>query len=99
MVLRTSKSPYTLSIHQEAQLCGSRGLQRLLQDKTFFIITVLGNLVISLVLGSVFFNLPPTADSMNRRGILLFFAILFNALSSALEVTFMLSHRWTSLLY
>lgn len=40
----------------------------------------------SLVLGSVYFDLPSTAESMNSRCSVLFFAILFNGLSSALEV-------------
>jgi len=64
----------------------SRGYQRLMGDKLFFFVTVFGNLVISLVLGSVFYDLPSDASSINSRCILLFFAILFNGLSSALEV-------------
>lgn len=70
----------------QIQLCMSRGYLRLMGDKTFFCVTVFGMFMISLVLGSVFYNLPDTADSMNRRCILLYFAILFNALMSALEV-------------
>lgn len=70
-------------------LCMTRGYQRLSGDKLFFFVTVLGNLVISLVLGSIFFDLPADASSMNSRCILIFFAILFNGLSSALEVRLM----------
>ena len=69
----------------QVHLCMTRGFQRLRGDMTFFLVTVFGNLVVSLVLGSVFYDLPSTAASMNSRCILLFFAILFNALSSALE--------------
>jgi hypothetical protein len=50
------------------------------------VVTVGGNFVISLILGSVFFNLPDTSESLSNRCILLFFALLFNALSSSLEV-------------
>jgi ATP-binding cassette, subfamily G (WHITE), member 2, PDR len=70
----------------QIQLCIGRGIKRLLGDKTFFIVTVLGNFFMSLVLGSVYFDLPSTAEGMNRRASILFFAILFNGLSSALEV-------------
>ena len=70
----------------QIQLCIGRGIKRLLGDKKFFIITIFGNFFISLVLGSVYFDLPGTAESMNSRCSVLFFAILFNALSSALEV-------------
>ncbi|KAF9878804.1 hypothetical protein CkaCkLH20_03704 [Colletotrichum karsti] len=84
--LSSSKSPYTISVPMQVWLCMTRGYQRLLGDKLFFIVTVLGNLVISLVLGSIFFDLPSDASSMNSRCVLLFFAILFNGLSSALEI-------------
>ena len=84
--LTPSRSPYTLSLPQQIWLCMRRGMQRLRGDITFFVVTVLGNFVISLVLGSVFYKLPDDASSINSRCILLFFAILFNALSSALEI-------------
>lgn len=64
----------------------SRGYQRLVGEALFPIVTIAGNAVISLILGSVFFDLPTSADSINSRCVLLFFAILFNGLSSALEV-------------
>ena len=64
----------------------TRSYQRIMGDKTFFIVTVAGNFVISLVLGSVYYDLPSDASSINTRCIVLFFTILFNALSSALEV-------------
>lgn len=72
----------------QIQVCMTRGFQRLMGDKTFFVVTVFANLVISLVLGSIYFDLPSTAESMNSKCVLLYFAILFNSLSSALEVSF-----------
>ncbi|KAH8695317.1 ABC-2 type transporter-domain-containing protein [Talaromyces proteolyticus] len=84
--LLSAKSPYTISVPMQISLCITRGFQRLRGDLTFFFATIFGNLFISLVLGSVFYNLPPTSDSVNNRCILLFFVILFNALSSSLEV-------------
>ncbi|KXH68151.1 hypothetical protein CSAL01_13666, partial [Colletotrichum salicis] len=82
----TPQSPYTISMPMQIWLCMTRKYQRLLGDWLFFVITVGGNLVTSLVLGSIFFDLPSDASSMNSRSILLFFAILFNGLSSALEI-------------
>jgi hypothetical protein len=84
---RRSGSSYTASVPNQIGLCVMRGMQRLRGDKIFFIATVGGNFVISLVLGSVFYDLPTTAESMNSRCVVLFFAVLFNALSSALEVS------------
>lgn len=70
----------------QVKLCMVRGFQRLWAEMTFALVTVFGNLVISLVLGSVFYDLNETTGSFYGRGALLYFAILFNALSNALEV-------------
>jgi hypothetical protein len=40
----------------------------------------------SVVVGSVFFNLKDDAGSFFSRGSLLFFAVLINAIASSLEV-------------
>ncbi|VTT76298.1 unnamed protein product [Fusarium fujikuroi] len=82
----SDKSPFTISIPMQIQLCIGRGVKRLLGDKTFFVVTIAVNFVMSLVLGSVYFNLPSTAEAMNQRASVIFFAILFNGLSSALEI-------------
>ncbi len=70
----------------QIHLCTIRGFQRLRGDLAFFLVTVWGSFAISVVLGSVFYGLPDTAESLNSRCTLLFFSILFNALKSALEV-------------
>ncbi|KAK2926104.1 AAA ATPase domain [Fusarium oxysporum f. sp. vasinfectum] len=82
----SDKSPFTISIPMQIHLCIGRGVKRLLGDKTFFVVTIAVNFVMSLVLGSVYFDLPSTADAMNQRASVIFFAILFNGLSSALEI-------------
>ncbi|KAF5551419.1 ABC transporter CDR4 [Fusarium mexicanum] len=82
----SDKSPFTISIPMQIRLCIGRGVKRLLGDKTFFVVTIAVNFVMSLVLGSVYFDLPSTAEAMNQRASVIFFAILFNGLSSALEI-------------
>ncbi|KZL71217.1 multidrug resistance protein cdr1 [Colletotrichum tofieldiae] len=91
--LLSHQSPYTISMPMQIWLCMTRGYQRLLGDWLFFVVTVFGNLVISLVLGSIFFDLPLDASTMNSRCVLLFFAILFNGLSSALEILTLYAQR------
>ncbi|KAI0106740.1 ABC-2 type transporter-domain-containing protein [Daldinia grandis] len=81
-----NQSPYTISIPMQIRLCMTRGFQRIAGDKTFVVVTILANLIISLVLGSIYYKLPPVAESMNSRCVLLYFSIVFNALSSALEI-------------
>ncbi|KAF4631501.1 hypothetical protein G7Y89_g6633 [Cudoniella acicularis] len=88
-----AQSPYTISVPMQVKICIVRGFQRLRGDKTFTTITVLGNLLISLVLGSIFLNLPDSTASFYGRGALLFVVVLFNALTSALEILPMYATR------
>ncbi|KAM0471305.1 hypothetical protein ACHAP7_009078 [Fusarium lateritium] len=89
----SDKSPFTISVPMQIQLCIGRGIKRLRGDKTFFIATVFANFFMSLILGSAYFDLPTTAESMNNRCSVLFFAILFNSLSSTLEILALYSQR------
>ncbi|KAL3456007.1 ATP-binding cassette transporter [Aspergillus heterothallicus] len=91
--LMTPKSPYTISVPQQVALCVSRGVQRILGDKTFFVVTIFGNFLMALILGSVFYDLSDDTSSLNNRCILLFFALLFNALNSSLEILSLYAQR------
>jgi ATP-binding cassette, subfamily G (WHITE), member 2, PDR len=82
-----AKSPYTLSYVQQIQLCLWRGWRRLAGDPSLTIGAVIGNTVMALIIGSVFYNLQETSSSFFQRGALLFFALLMNAFASALEVS------------
>lgn len=81
------RSPYTLSVMQQINLCMMRGFQRLKGDASLTLTQLFGNFIMALIIGSVFFNLQPTTNSFYSRGALLFFAVLLNAFSSALEVS------------
>lgn len=80
------KSPYTISYPMQISLCTRRGFQRLRGDASLALTGILGNSVMALIIGSVFYNLPADTLSFYSRGVLLFFAILLNAFSSYLEV-------------
>ena len=75
-----------ISIPMQVKICIIRGFQRLRGEITFTLITMFANVLIALVLGSIFYNLPESAASFYSRGALLFVTVLFNALTSALEV-------------
>jgi ATP-binding cassette, subfamily G (WHITE), member 2, PDR len=47
---------------------------------------MIGNTIMALIIGSVFYNLQDNTASLYSRGALLFFGVLLNAFSSALEV-------------
>lgn len=70
----------------QAKLCTKRGFQRLRGDASISISSIVGNSIMALIIGSVFYNLPSDTGSFYSRGALLFFAILLNAFSSVLEV-------------
>lgn len=83
---RRAASPYTLAYGQQVALCLWRCLKRLKADPTLTVSQFVGNFVLALILGSVFFNLENGTESFFQRGALIFFAILNNAFGSALEV-------------
>ncbi|KAF5346654.1 hypothetical protein D9758_013227 [Tetrapyrgos nigripes] len=88
-----TKSPYTISLPMQVRMCLERGFQRLRGDSSIFLTTVFGNAVLGLIISSIFFNLHFNTDSFFSRGALLFFAILMNAFSSALEILTLYEQR------
>jgi ATP-binding cassette, subfamily G (WHITE), member 2, PDR len=71
----------------QVKLCVRRGFQRLRGDLSLFFTAMIGNTVMALIIGSVFYNLQDNTASLYSRGALLFFGVLLNAFSSALEVS------------
>ncbi|KAI0969619.1 ABC-2 type transporter-domain-containing protein [Xylaria arbuscula] len=88
-----AKSPYTLSYFQQIRLCVWRGWLRLKGDPSITIGALIGNFIMALIVGSVFYNLQPTTGSFYQRGALLFFACLLNAFASALEILTLYAQR------
>ncbi|KAI1408621.1 ABC-2 type transporter-domain-containing protein [Hypoxylon sp. FL1857] len=86
-------SPYTLSYWQQIKLCLWRGWQRLIGDPSLTIGALVGNFIMALIIGSVFYNLQENTSSFFQRGALLFFACLMNAFASALEILTLYAQR------
>ena len=87
------KSPYTLSYGQQIRLCLWRGFRRLSGDPSLTFTQLFGNVIMALILGSVFYNMQPTTNSFFQRGAVLFFAVLMNAFGSALEILTLYAQR------
>ena len=68
------------------KLCLWRGFQSLKADPTLTYTQLFGNLLMAIVIGSVFLNIKPSTEDFYSRGSLLFFAVLINAFASVLEV-------------
>ncbi|KAL9120898.1 MAG: hypothetical protein Q9187_002546 [Circinaria calcarea] len=88
-----TQSPYTISVPMQVKLCIRRGFQRLRGDMSLPLSGGIGNTALALIIGSVFYNLPDNTASFYSRGALLFFAILLNAFSSALEIQTLYAQR------
>lgn len=79
-------SSYTVSFGLQIKYLIGRGYKRIQGNSTMQATTLFGNNSFAFILGSVFYNLPDTTSSFYRRSALLFFAILFNAFGSFLEI-------------
>ncbi|KAL4787431.1 ABC-2 type transporter-domain-containing protein [Aspergillus varians] len=86
-------SPYTMSLWQQVNLCMIRGFQRLKGDASLTLSQLIGNFIMALIIGSVFYNLKDETGSFYSRGALLFFAVLLNAFGSALEILTLYAQR------
>ncbi|KAL4934312.1 pleiotropic drug resistance family ABC transporter [Aspergillus undulatus] len=87
------KSPYTMSVWEQVNLCMIRGFQRLKGDASLTLSQLIGNFIMALIIGSVFYNLQDETSSFYSRGALLFFAVLLNAFGSALEILTLYAQR------
>ncbi|KAM6506713.1 Multidrug resistance protein [Fusarium solani] len=88
-----AKSPFMLSYFQQIRLCLLRAWWRLAGDPSVTVGQLIGNIAMGLIIASVFYDLELTTDSFYQRGALLFFAVLMNAFSSALEILTLYSQR------
>ncbi|KAH7141746.1 ABC-2 type transporter-domain-containing protein, partial [Dactylonectria macrodidyma] len=88
-----SKSPYTISYNRQVTLALWRGWRRLVADPGFTIASLIFNLVMAVVLGTMFFNLKGDSSTFYYRGGVIFFSLLFNAFASQLEVLTVYAER------
>jgi len=82
---RNSRSPYKIGILSQIHLCIIRGFQRLANDLAPPLSALFGNAIVSIILGSVFFDMPADTSSFFSRGALIFFTIMTNTFLGAFE--------------
>lgn len=90
-----SRSPYLLSIPMQIRLCTRRAYQRMLNDLPTALSPLVVQLVLSLIIGSVFYNTPDTSSYFFQKGAVCFFAVLMNALLTINEIMQLYSQRPT----
>jgi ATP-binding cassette, subfamily G (WHITE), member 2, PDR len=87
------KSPYTISIPMQIKLCTIRAYQRLWNDKTSTLTTIIGQIVMALIIGSIFYGTPQSTGAFFAKGSVLFFAVLLNALIAITEINGLYDQR------
>ncbi|KAJ3938633.1 uncharacterized protein N0V96_011363 [Colletotrichum fioriniae] len=87
------KSPYMITYPSQVKLCLWRGWKRLVADPEFTLSSLVFNIIVGFVLGSMFFNLRQDSGTFYYRGGLIFFALLFNAFASEMEVLTLYTQR------
>ncbi|CAI7616198.1 unnamed protein product [Penicillium manginii] len=88
-----AKSPYFLSIPMQIRLCTIRAFQRMKGDRATAIAPVIVSIILSLIIGSVFYNTPDSADYFFQKGAVCYFAVLMNALLTMNEILQLYSQR------
>ncbi len=88
-----SKSPYTVSIPMQLRSCIKRAYQRILNDKASTFTVIIGQVIMALVVGSVFFGIEKNTNSFFPTGSTLFFAVLLNALIAVTEINGLYQQR------
>ncbi|CUM64242.1 uncharacterized protein PRCAT00001837001 [Priceomyces carsonii] len=89
----SSKSPYTVSFYMQVRYIMGRNFLRVKGDPSITIFSVVGQLIMGLILSSVFYNMNQTTSSFYYRGASMFFAVLYNAFSSLLEIMSLFESR------
>ncbi|KAL2818975.1 ABC-2 type transporter-domain-containing protein [Aspergillus cavernicola] len=87
------KSPYILSIPMQVKLCTIRAYQRIWNDKPSTLTTLIGRIVMSLIIGSIYYGTPNASAGFQSKGAALFFAVLMNALISITEINSLYDQR------
>ncbi|KAL5328219.1 hypothetical protein ACEPPN_001716 [Leptodophora sp. 'Broadleaf-Isolate-01'] len=86
-------SPYTVSIPMQVKYCTQRAYQRLWNDSASTVTAVVGQIIMGLIIGSVFYGIRNDTASFFQKGGVLFFAVLLNALLALAEVNALYSQR------
>ncbi|PWY77394.1 hypothetical protein BO70DRAFT_380660 [Aspergillus heteromorphus CBS 117.55] len=87
------KSPFLLSVPMQVKLNTRRAYQRLWNDVQSTLTTVFGQIVMALIIGSVYYDSPNDTASFTSKGAALFFAVLLNALTAMSEINSLYAQR------
>ncbi|KAL4895842.1 ABC-2 type transporter-domain-containing protein [Aspergillus ambiguus] len=87
------RSPYLLSVPMQVRLCLVRAAQRVRNDLPTALSPVFVQIILSLIIGSIFYNSPNDSNAFFQKGAVMFFAVLMNALITINEIMDLYSQR------
>ena len=88
-----SKSPYLISVFMQVRLNTKRAYQRIWGDVASTATQAGLNVVMALIVGSIYYGHSEGTSSFSGRGAVLFLAVLFNALTSIGEISGLYAQR------
>ncbi|KZL85385.1 abc-2 type transporter [Colletotrichum incanum] len=87
------KSPYIISMAMQVRLTTKRAYQRMWNDISATATAATLNIILALVIGSVFYGTPDATAGFYSKGSVLFQAILMNALTAISEINSLYDQR------
>lgn len=86
-------SPYLISIPMQVKLNIRRAYQRTWNDISSTLTGSVGQAIMALIIGSIFYGTPTATAGFSAKGAVLFFAVLLNALIAITEINSLYSQR------
>lgn len=86
-------SPYLISFPMQIKLATRRAYQRLWNDVASTTSMVISNIIMALIVGSVFYGSPDASAGFTSKSAALFFAVLLNALAAMAEINALYAQR------
>ncbi|TDL30143.1 hypothetical protein BD410DRAFT_780681 [Rickenella mellea] len=87
------KGPYTISIFMQTRAVMLRRVQIILGDMSAQIVQLASFIFQAIIIGTVFLKIPHNTNAYFSRGGVLFFALLFGALSAMAEIPALFAQR------
>ncbi|KAJ5706894.1 hypothetical protein N7488_006695 [Penicillium malachiteum] len=86
-------SPYLISVPMQVRLNVRRAYQRIWNDIASTLTGSVGQAIMALIIGSIFYGTPTATAGFSAKGAVLFFAVLLNALLAMTEINSLYSQR------
>ncbi|GME58261.1 ABC transporter-like protein [Neofusicoccum parvum] len=91
--LTRKSSPYTLNLGMQFTVTAKRALQRIQGDRVYTMAMIVTMVIIALVVGSMFYNIPDDTSGFFSKGGVIYFSVLFNIIINFAEISAQFSQR------